>query len=47
VGTVKLLHVGAALKEGINIMLLDLDIGFLRDPMILFEGFLENPLEVT
>jgi hypothetical protein len=24
-------------------MLLDLDVGFLRNPMILYEGFLENP----
>ena len=39
----KLRHVGYALAAGVDIMLLDLDVGFLRDPMLLFSGFLENP----
>ena len=45
VAEVKLLHIGNALAAGANIMLLDLDVGFLRDPLILYEGFLENSLE--
>lgn len=28
-----------------NIFLLDLDVGFLRDPLLLYKGFLENPYE--
>lgn len=43
VAAVKIRHVGFALKKGVNVMLLDLDVGFLRNPMILYEGFLENP----
>ena len=38
----KLRHVGNALALGVNIMLLDLDVGFLQDPMILYEGFAGN-----
>ena len=45
VAEIKLLHVGQALAAGANVMLLDLDVGFLRDPALLFQGFLENPLE--
>lgn len=43
VAAVKIRHVGFALEKGVNVMLLDLDVGFLRNPMILYEGFLENP----
>ena len=43
VAAVKIRHVGLALALGVNIMLLDLDVGFLRNPMILYEGFMENP----
>lgn len=43
VAAVKIRHVGYALNKGVNVMLLDLDVGFLRNPMILYEGFLENP----
>lgn len=43
VAAVKIRHVGLALGLGVNIMLLDLDVGFLRNPMILYEGFIENP----
>jgi len=45
VAEVKLFHVGKALAAGANIFLLDLDVGFLRDPLLLYQGFLENPLE--
>eukprot|EP00603_Paraphysomonas_imperforata_P006984 CAMPEP_0114436028 /NCGR_PEP_ID=MMETSP0103-20121206/13198_1 /TAXON_ID=37642 ORGANISM="Paraphysomonas imperforata, Strain PA2" /NCGR_SAMPLE_ID=MMETSP0103 /ASSEMBLY_ACC=CAM_ASM_000201 /LENGTH=643 /DNA_ID=CAMNT_0001606199 /DNA_START=165 /DNA_END=2092 /DNA_ORIENTATION=+ len=43
VAAVKIRHVGYALGKGVNVMLLDLDVGFLRNPMVLYEGFLENP----
>ena len=45
VATVKLLHAGIALEMGAHIFLLDLDVGFLRDPMLLCDGFFDNPLE--
>ena len=45
VATVKLLHVGIALEMGAHIFLIDLDVGFLRDPLLLCNGFFENPLE--
>jgi hypothetical protein len=38
VAAVKLKHVGLALQKGVDVLLLDLDVGFLRDPMSLFEG---------
>lgn len=41
VAAIKLRHTALALDKGVNIMLLDLDVGFLKDPLILFEGFLE------
>ena len=46
VAEIKLRHVGDALQAGVGaIMLLDLDVGFLRDPSLLFDGFLENQFE--
>ena len=45
VATVKLLYVGIALELGAHIFLLDLDVGFLRDPDILIQGFFENDHE--
>jgi hypothetical protein len=45
IATIKLFEVSNALEAGIHVLLLDLDVGFLRDPMILFEGFLDNPYE--
>lgn len=45
VATVKLFHIGVALERGAHVFLLDLDVGFLRDPNLLVEGFLDNPLE--
>lgn len=38
VAAVKLRHVGLALALGVDVLLLDLDVGFMRDPMTLFEG---------
>jgi hypothetical protein len=38
VAAIKLKHTALALDKGVTIMLLDLDVGFLRDPMILLEG---------
>ena len=35
VAYVKLLHIGDALEAGVNILVLDLDVGFLRDPLLL------------
>jgi hypothetical protein len=45
VAEIKLYHVGQALERGVNIMLVDLDVGFLNDPMLLAKGFLDNPYE--
>lgn len=45
VAEVKLYHIGRALEAGVNVFLLDLDVGFLRNPLLLYEGFLENSLE--
>jgi hypothetical protein len=45
VADLKLHHVGKALEKGIHVLLLDLDVGFIRDPWLLFDGFLENPYE--
>lgn len=45
VAEVKLLHIGRALEAGVHVFLLDLDVGFLRNPLLLYEGFLENPME--
>lgn len=45
VAKVKIYHVAKALRLSINILLLDLDVGFLRDPLLLYEGFLDNPFE--
>jgi len=45
ISCLKLKHIGLALEKGVNVMLMDLDLGFLRDPMLLTEGFFENPLE--
>jgi len=42
VAAIKLRHVALALQKNVSIMLLDLDVGFLRDPLDLFEGFLEH-----
>ena len=42
VATVKLLYVGIALELGAHIFLLDLDVGFLRNPKLLTQDFFEN-----
>jgi hypothetical protein len=38
VAAIKLKHTALALDKGVTVMLLDLDVGFLRDPMVLLEG---------
>jgi hypothetical protein len=38
-------HVGMALRKGADVMLVDLDVGFLRDPFELYKGFFNDPLE--
>ena len=38
VAELKILQVQRALEAGVHIMLLDLDVGFLRDPALLYEG---------
>lgn len=45
IATIKLLEVSRALEAGLNILLLDLDVGFLRDPLVLYEGFLDDEYE--
>ena len=45
ISLLKLDGVAKILASGVNIMLLDLDVGFLRDPMLLVNGFFENPEE--
>jgi len=45
VAELKLIHVGRALSFGINVFLLDLDVGFIRDPALLYKGFFENENE--
>ena len=42
VAEIKLVHVGKALEMGINIFLIDLDVGFLRDPALLYRRFFDN-----
>ena len=38
VATVKLHYMSQLLMNGVNVMLMDLDVGFLRDPMGLVDG---------
>ena len=38
VAELKLNYVGKALEAGVSIMLLDLDVGFIRDPLLLYDG---------
>lgn len=45
IGELKLFHMGKALEKGVNLLILDLDVAFLQDPMSLVTGFFENPLE--
>lgn len=45
IGKLKLYYVGEAIKKGVDVMLLDLDVSFLRDPLELMEGFLDNETE--
>jgi len=45
IACLKLKYIGDALEKGVNIIILDLDVGFLRDPLLLYDGFLADPLE--
>ena len=45
IAKLKLYYVGEALKKGVDVMLLDLDVSFLRDPLELMVGFLDNETE--
>ena len=42
VARVKLDYVGQALALGVNVFLLDLDVGFLKDPLLLYEGYVRG-----
>lgn len=37
VAHIKLFHTGQALAMGVNVFLLDMDVGFFRDPMALWD----------
>ena len=45
IGKLKLYYVGEAITAGVDVMLLDLDVSFLRDPLELMVGFLNNESE--
>lgn len=45
IGEIKLSYMSKALSLGVNIMVLDLDVAFLQNPLSLIEGFFENPYE--
>jgi hypothetical protein len=45
IGKLKLYYTGEALAAGVDVMLLDLDVSFLRDPLELMVGFLDNETE--
>lgn len=46
VAAIKLKHVALALELGVHVLLLDLDVGFLRDPLVLFDGYVRPSIEV-
>ena len=39
IATVKMFHVDKLLARGVHVMLLDLDVGFLKDPALLYKGY--------
>lgn len=45
IGKLKLYYVGEAIASGVDVMLLDLDVSFLRDPLELMVDFLNNDTE--
>ena len=45
IGEIKLFHMSKALSLGVHIMVLDLDVAFLQNPLLLLSGFFENPNE--
>lgn len=42
IATVKLLHIPKALSQGVSVFMLDLDVGFLANPMLMVKVFQEN-----
>eukprot|EP01034_Spumella_vulgaris_P027166 gene27166-33849_t len=44
IAAVKLLHVPKALTRGVDVFMLDLDVGFLEDPVHMVEAFRETPI---
>jgi len=43
IGAVKLLHIPKALEKGVDVFMLDLDVGFLGDPKHMLRAFVETP----
>lgn len=43
IGEVKLYHVPKALAKGVDVFMLDLDVGFLYDPMLMVDAFYATP----
>lgn len=43
IGEVKLFHVPKALEKGVDVFMLDLDVGFLFDPMVMVKAFVATP----
>lgn len=43
IGEVKLFHVPKALAMGVDVFMLDLDVGFLYDPLIMVDAFMATP----
>lgn len=43
IASVKLLHIPKAMAKGVSVFMLDLDVGFLADPMQMVNAFMETP----
>jgi hypothetical protein len=44
IAQVKLLHVPKALSSGVDVFMLDLDVGFLENPSLMVQAFVETPV---
>ncbi len=44
IAAVKLLHVPKALTRGVDVFMLDLDVGFLEDPQYMVDAFIATPI---
>jgi hypothetical protein len=44
IAKVKLYHVPKALEKGVDVFMLDLDVGFLSDPAVMVRAFVETPI---